>query len=142
MWGRKLPHFMGSSIGPRMEICELSGVSILIAPRLHQRNGYIKRYQRVWRAQKCIALVSIQTVLTRAGAQTTPFHGGQYWAENGNLRKFVPTNPQGTVFAPKQWLYQKEATGIESSKMYCPTWCRNRTYQCGAANYPVSKRAV
>ena len=42
----------------------------------------------------------------------------------------------------KQWLYQKEATGMESSKMYCPSRCRNSTYQCGAANYPVSLGAV
>ena len=37
-----------------------------------------------------------------------------------------------------QWLYQKEATGIESSKMHCPSRCRYRTYQRGDANYPVS----
>ena len=50
--------------------------------------------------------------------------------------------PNGTVFAPKQWLYQKEATGMESSKMYCPSQCRNSTYQCGATNYSVSWGAV
>ena len=27
---------------------------------------------------------------------------------------------------------------MESIKMYCPSRCRDRTYQCGAANYPVS----
>ena len=32
------------------------------------------------------------------------------------MRNFGPINPHGTAFAPKQWLYQKEATGIESSK--------------------------
>ena len=26
----------------------------------------------------------------------------------------LPINPHGTAFAPKQWLYQKEATGMES----------------------------
>ena len=41
-----------------------------------------------------------------------------------------------------RWLYQKEATGMESSKMYCPSLCRYRTYQCGAANCPASWRAV
>ena len=32
--------------------------------------------------------------------------------------EFGPTNPHGTAFAPKQWLYEKEATGMKSSKMY------------------------
>ena len=32
------------------------------------------------------------------------------------MRNFGPTNPHGTAFAPKQWLYEKEATGMESSK--------------------------
>ena len=54
------------------------------------------------------------------------------------MRNFDPNKPHGTVFAPKEWLYQKEATGMESSKMYCPSRCRYRTYQCGAANCPVS----
>ena len=54
------------------------------------------------------------------------------------MRKHGPTNPQGTAFSPKQWLYEKEATGMESSKMYCPSRCLYRTYQCVAANYPVS----
>ena len=54
------------------------------------------------------------------------------------MRNFGPTNPHGTAFVPKQWLYQKEATGMESPKMYCPTRCRHRTYHCVEANYPVS----
>ena len=36
----------------------------------------------------------------------------------------------------------KEATGMESSKMYCPSRCRYRTHKCGAANYPVSWGAL
>ena len=52
------------------------------------------------------------------------------------MRNFGPTNTHGTASAPMQWLYQKEATGMESSKRYCPSRCRYRTYQCGAANYP------
>ena len=78
------------------------------------------------------------TVLTSSGPETTPFHGRQYRAQNGNMRNFGPTNPHGTAFAPKQWLYQKEATGMESSKMYCHSWWRYRTYHCVAAKYPVS----
>ena len=90
------------------------------------------------RVQKCIAIVGADTVLTSAGPETNPFHGGQYRSQNGNMRNFGPTNPHGTAFPPKKWLYQKEVTGMESSKMYCTSRCRYRTYQCGAAKYPVS----
>ena len=135
---RKLPRFMGGSIGSRMEICENSGLPIAMLPHLQQSIGHIKRKLCAWTVQKCNASDSGDTVFPSAGPQTTPFHGGQYRAQNGNTQNFGTTNPNGTAFAPKQWLYQKEATGIESSKMYCPSWCRYRTYQYGAANYPVS----
>ena len=39
------------------------------------------------------------------------------------MRNFGSTNPHGTAFAPNQWLYQKEATGIESSKLYIALVC-------------------
>ena len=74
--GRKLPRFMGGSIGPRMEICGTSSLPILMVPRLHQSNGCMKRKLRAWRVQKCIALVGAVTVLTSAGPQTTPCHVG------------------------------------------------------------------
>ena len=120
-----------------MELCETSSLPIPMVQRLHQSNGYIKRKLRVWRAQKCIALVGAEVVHTSAGPQTTLFHGRHYKDGNGNVRNFGPTNPHGTAFAPKQWLYQKESTGMESKKIYCPRRCRNSTYQCGTANYPV-----
>ena len=113
-----------------------------MVPRLHQCNGYIKRKLRAWRVQKCNALVGADIALTSAGPQTTPYHGGQYRVHQGNMRNFGTTNTHGTTSAPMQWLYQKEATGIESSKMYCPSRCRYRIHQCGAANYPVSWGAV
>ena len=109
---------MCGSIGPRMEICETLWLPIPMVPCFHQSNGYMKRKLRVWRAQQCIALVDEETVFTSAGRQTTPFHGGQYRVGNGNMRNFGPTNPHGTSFAPKQCLYQKEAAGMESPKVY------------------------
>ena len=69
-------HFMGGSIGPRMEIYENSALPIPMVPRLQQCNGYTKRKLRAWRAQSCIALVIADTVLTSAWKQSTPFHGG------------------------------------------------------------------
>ena len=140
--GSKVPHFMGGSIGRRMEICETSALPIPMVSRLHQSNGYIKRNLRAWTVQKCLALVGADTVLTSSGPETTPFHGRQYRAQNGNMRNFGPTNPHGTAFAPKQWLYQKEATGLESQKMYCPSRCRYRADQFGARNYPISWEVI
>ena len=136
--GRKVPRFMGGSIGHRMEICETSDLPILMVLHLHQRNGYIKRKLRAWRVQNCIDLVGADTVLTTARKQSTTFHGGLYGAQNGNMRNFGPTNSHGTAFAPKKLLYQREATDLESPKMYCPSRCRYGTYHCVEAKYPVS----
>ena len=68
--------FLGGCIGSRKEICETSGIPIPMVPRLHQSNGHTKRKLRAWRVQKCISLVGADTVLTGAGPQTTPCHGG------------------------------------------------------------------
>ena len=113
-----------------------------MVPHSQQSNGYIKRKLRVWRAKKCIALVGGETAPTSAVPQTTPFHGGHDRDGNGNNQNFGTTNSHGTAFAPKQWLNQKEATGRESSKMDSPSRHKNSTYQCGAANYPISWGAV
>ena len=72
----KLPHFMGGSIGPRMEICKTSTLPIPMVPHFHQISGYIKRKLRAWRVQKCIVLVGEDTVLITAWPQSTSFHGG------------------------------------------------------------------
>ena len=115
--GRKLPRFMWGSIRPTMVICKTSGLPTAMVLCWHQSNRYIKRNQRVWRAEKCKALVGAETSLSCAWSQTTPFHGGKYRAENGNVRHFGPPKSHGTAFAPNQWLHQKESTGMESSKM-------------------------
>ena len=132
------PVSWGGSIAPRMEICGTSRLPILMVPHLHQSNGYIKRKLRALRVQKCIALVGADTVLIRAGPQITSCHGGLYRVQKGNMRKFGLTNPHDTAFALKEWLYEKEATGMESSKIFCPSRCRYRTYQYVNANYPIS----
>ena len=69
---------MGGRKGPEMEIHEHSGLPIPMVQRLHQGNGYIKRNLRVWSAQKYIALVGAETILTSGRLKTTPFHWGQY----------------------------------------------------------------
>ena len=67
--------------------------------------------------KNAILLVGGNTVPTSTGLQTTQFRAAPYRADNGILRKFGCTYRHGTVFAPKQCLYQKEATGMESPKM-------------------------
>ena len=58
--------------------------------------------------QKFILLVGAKTALTCAGLQTTTTH----------VRRYSCTFHLGTMFVPKQSLYQKEAAGMESPKMY------------------------
>ena len=109
---------------------------------LHQRKNYIQRKLRVWRDLKCISLVSSKPPLTCAGRVTTPFQMRRYRVDKGNLRKLGRAYRHGTVFAPKEYLYQKEATGIERPKMYFPSRCKNPTHLCGPSKYPVSRGAV
>ena len=68
-----------------MGIYEISGLPIPMVPHLHQSNGSNKRKLPIWIAQKCIAVVGEETVITSAGMQTTPFHGGQYRDGNGDI---------------------------------------------------------
>ena len=55
--GTQTTSFHGGSIGPKMEICENSGLPFTMVPRLHQSNVYIKRKLWVWSDQKYIPLV-------------------------------------------------------------------------------------
>ena len=131
-----------ASIGPRTEICGNSGLPFSMVPFLHQSNVCIKRKLRVWRVQKCIPLVGAKPSLTCAGQQTTPSHVNEYSAENGNLLKSGSILRHGTVFTPKQCLYQKEATRMDSPEMYSSPRCKNLTYLCGTANDSVSSNPV
>ena len=138
----KLPGLKGGSIGPRTETCEnLCGPTAMV-PCLHQGNIYIKRKLREWRDQKCIPMVGAKTSLTCAGRETPASQMSQYRAENGNLRKLVWTYRHGIVFAPRQCLYQKEATGMDNLEIYSPSRCKNPMFLCGWSNYLVSRESV
>ena len=113
-----------------------------MVPYLHQCNIYMKRELWVWRDQKCIPLVGAKTPLTCGRSQTTLSGRRRYRAENGNLRKLGRIYRLGTVFAPRQYLYQKGARGMESPEMYSFSRCINCSYLCGPSNYPVSREAV
>ena len=100
-------------------------------PCLHQGNIHTKRKLRVWRDQKCILLVGGTTPLTCAGHQNTPSRGRHYRCQNEKLGKLGRTYGHGTVFAPRKYLHQKEATGMERPEMYAASRCNKHTYLCG-----------
>ena len=120
------------------------GHSTVFAPRkyLHQGNTYTKRKLSVWRDQKCILLVGAITPLRCADRQITSSRGRQYRAQNGKLGKLGRTYLHGTVFAPRKYLYRKEAKGMERTEMHSASQCNNPTYLCGPSKYSVSKEAV
>ena len=138
----KIPRLDGGSIGPSTESCINCDGPISIVPCLHQGNIYIKSKLRVWRDQKCIPLVGAITPLNCAGRHNTSSRGRQYRAQNGKFGKLGRTYGHGTVFAPRKYSYQKEATGIERPVMYSVSRCNNPTYLCRPSKYPVSTEAV
>ena len=109
---------------------------------LHQGNIYTKRKLRALRDQKCIPLVGAITPLICAGRQSTPFRGRRYRAQNRELTKLGRTYRHGTVLAPRKYLYQKEAMGMERPEMYSTSRCNDPTYLYGLSKYPVSIDAV
>ena len=138
----KIPHVEGGCVGRRKESCITCDGLIAMVSCLHKGNIYTKRKLRVWRDKKCIPLVGAKTILTCAGCQNTPCRGRRYRAQNGKLRNLGRTYRHGTVFAPRKYLYQKEATGMERPEMYSASRCKNHTYLCKVSKYPVSREAV
>ena len=110
-----------------------------MVPCFHQGNICTKSKLRVWRDQKYIPLVGAITPLNCAGRHNTRSRGRQYRAQNGKFGKLGQTYGQGTVFLPRKYLYQKEATGMKRPEMYAVSRCNNPTYLCGPSKYPVSK---
>ena len=98
-----------------------------MVPCFHQGNIYTKRKLRVWRDQKCIPLVGAIIPLNCAGRHNTPSRGRQYRALNGKFGKMGRTYGHDTVFAPRKYLYQMEATGTERPEMYSGSRCNNPT---------------
>ena len=125
-----------------MESCVNWDGPIAMVPCFHQGNIYTERKLRIWRDQNCNALFGAKTILTCAGRQSTPSLGRQYRAQNRKLRKLGWTYRHGTVFEPMQYLYKREATGMERPEMYSSSRCKNHTYLCGPSKYPVSREAV
>ena len=123
----KIPRLEGISIGPSTESCINCDGPISMVQFLYKGNIYIKRKLRVWRDQKRIVLVGAITPLNCAGRHNTPSRGRQNRAQNGKFGKLGRTYGHGTVFAPRKYLYQKEATGMERPEMYSVGRCNNPT---------------
>ena len=138
----KIPRLEGGSIGPSTESCINCDGPISMVPCLHQGNIYIKRKLRIWRDQKCIPLVGGITPLNCAVHHNTPSRGRQYRAQYRKMHKLCRTILHGTILAPRKYLYQKEATGMERPEMYSVSGCNNPTYLCGPSKYPISREAV
>ena len=138
----KVSRLKEGGIGPRMKSCLNWDGPIAKASCLHQGNIYTKRKLRAWRDQKCIPLVGAITELTCAGRQNTQSQLMRYRVKTGKVRKLGRTYRHGTVLAPRKYLYQKEATGMERPEMYYASRCNNPTYLCGPSKYPVSREAV
>ena len=136
-----IPRLEGGSIRLRMESLGNLVRPMAMVPCLHQGNIYTKRKLRLWRDQKCIPLVGAKSALTCAGRHITPSRGRQYRAQNGKFGKLGRTYGHGTVFAPRKYLYQKEAKGMDRPEMYSVCRCNNPTYLCGPSKYPVSRQA-
>ena len=117
----------GGSIGPRTECLVNWDGPVAMVPCLYQGNIYTKRKLRVWRDQKCIPLVGAITPLTSAGRQSTPSRVRQYRAQYEKLHKLRWTNLHSTVLAPRKYLYQNEATGMERQEMYSVSRWNNPT---------------
>ena len=129
--GRQTIPSQGRRYRAGTETCANSGGSIALVPCVQQGNIHTKRQSGVWRVQNFIPLVGANPPLNCGGSQTTLSEGRRYKAENGNLRKLGKIYRLGTVFATRQYLYQKTAMGMERSKMYSFSRCKNRSYLCG-----------
>ena len=140
--GRQITPSRGKRYGTRTESCLNWDGLIAKVPCLLKGNIYTKKELWAWRDQKCIPLVGAITPLPCAGRQNTPSRERRYRAQNGKLPKLGRTYRHGTVFAPRKYLYQKEATGMERPEMYFVSWFNNPTYLCGTSKFTVSMEAV
>ena len=127
---------------PSVQICGKSGLPFTKVPCLHQSNLHMKRKLREWRTQKCNPCFGAESPPRSTRMQTALFHAVPYGTVSANLRKVGTSFRRGTVFAPIQSTYEKEATGMENPKMQSLFWCRKPTSQYGSANSPVSCSAV
>ena len=83
-----------------------------------------------------------KSVRTSTELQIARIQKSPYRADNANFQNFEASFRHGTVFAPKQYLHQKEALGMQSTKMLFLGWCKMGTNLYVASNYPHSCIAI
>ena len=125
--GRQNTPSRGRQYRAQYESCINCDALISMVWCLHQGNIYYKRKLLVWRDQKYIPLVGGITPLNCAGCHNTASRWRQYRTQNGKFGKLGRTYGHGNVFAPRKYLYQKEATGMERPEMYSVSRCNNPT---------------
>ena len=111
----KEPGSMQRRIGPTVQLCGNSGLPIAMVPCLHQWNVYIKRKLKECSPQICKPYFGSKSPLHKTDLQRTLFHAAPYRADSTNLREFGASYRHGTVFAPRECLYQNGA-----ERMLCP----------------------
>ena len=127
----KILRLEGGSIGLRKESWVNWDGLVTMVPCFHQGNIYTKRKLRVWRDQKCIPLVGGTTPFTCGAIKIPRLEGGSIGPTTESLGKLGWTYGHGTVFPPRKYLHQKEATGMERPEMYSASRCNKPTYLCG-----------
>ena len=138
----KLTAFMYRHVGTRMQISVTSGLLIAMIPCLHENNTYIKRKFYGCRAKKYNFWAGVKSLRTSTELQIARIHESPYRADNANFRNFEASFRHGTVFAPKLYLLQKEALGMQRPKILFFGWCKKSTNLYGASNYPHSGIAI
>ena len=79
---------------------------------------------------KMESLLQCKKPTSQYGPSKNLVYAAPYRADSTNMRKIGATYRQGTVSAQKQYLYEKEATGMESPKMEFLLQCKKPTSQC------------
>ena len=125
-------------IGPIMQISEISGLSIAMY-RICTKAIFITNGSFMDAEPTNIIVGLVQKGFKPLrGFKIIRIHVSPYRANNANFRNFEASFRHGTVFAPKQYLYQKEGLGMQSPKIPFLGWCKNGTKLYGASNYPHS----
>ena len=98
-------------------------------------------YQKVAVGMKYLKMQSPSLCNKRTGRYWTannPVSCTSFTAEHANFGIFEGVEIDGTAFAPKQYLYQKEAVVMENPKMQSRSRCNQRTGRYCPSNNTVS----
>ena len=123
----KILHLEGGSIGPRTEKLRKLWQTYLHGTVFPQKKYLYQKEATVWTDQKSIPLIGAMSPLTCTGRQNTPSQRRQYRAHNVKFGKLGRTYGHGTMFAPRKYLYHKEAAGMERPEMYSVSQSNNPT---------------